>query len=438
MRSLTCIALLVISFTGFSARQVDLLHSFGDAAENDPTYQAQVAIYNAARQALPESVAAVLPQLTLTSAIDREYESMGQLGAGVFHTNSYALQANQTLFNYTQFRQVEQAKYSVRSAFATLSAQQQELMIRTAKAYFDVLQAHDLLGFTEQQKHYISEQLSATKTLFQHDDATITDLEQAQGAYDLIDAEYYAAQINFYDAVQTLSEITGIRYLNFAYLNSKFQLIKPNPEKVDVWLQTANTQNWNLRATRLDILVAREALSATRGNYLPTVSATGSFTNAIVPSLLLVDSVPSKINIMGVNANWNVFQGGLTVAQVKAARANLQQAEANMRKQYLQTLADTRKTYNNIVVGVSRVKSVRASLTANTKAINDAQEAYKSGELTITEILQIQYQLYRAQRLYTDYVYSYLLNILLLKKAAGILSVESLAQINTWLIHAKT
>lgn len=423
----------------FSAQvfSIDLLGCFRDAAVNDPIYQGQVAVYQASVQALPENQSAILPQISLNAAAGSEYEMMGQLGKGTFHTSSYGLQASQTLFNYTQFKQITQARFSVRAAFSTLSAQQQALMIRTAKGYFDVLRAKDLLRFAEQQKHYIRQQLDATQALFDHQDATITDLEQAQGAYELINAEYSSAQINLYDAIQTLSQITGIRYDSFTLLNERFPLIKPNPEALDTWVRVANRQNWYLRAARLNIRVAQESLKATQGNFLPTVNATGSINRAEVPSLLLIDTVPNNTNIFGVNANWNAYQGGLTVAQVKAATAGVQQAMAGMHQQYLQTMADTRRAYNDIEIGVARVKSIRAALSANTKALNHAQEAYRAGELTITEILQIQYQLYRAQIDYANYVYDYLLNILLLKESAGILNVESLAEVNTWLMHTK-
>lgn len=430
-------AVLLLFFIQAHAKPVDLLSCFADAIANDPTYQAQVATYKATFQSLPEAASYVLPQATLSAALAREYEMMGQLGKGTFHTNSYGIQATQTIFNYTQFKQISQARYSVRSAFATLLAQEQELIVRTTKAYFDVLQAHDLLLFAEQQHHYLASQLSATKSLFEHNDATITDLEQAQGAYDLINADLDAAKIRLYDAIQTLSQITGIIYKDFTFLNSNFPLAIPNPNKLDTWVDLANHQNWNLRASRLNILAAQEALKATKGNFLPSLNGTAGFTRANVPSLLLIDTVPNNSNIVGLNANWNFLQGGLTVAQVKAAVANLQQAEATMRQQYLQTMADTRKAFNNIVVGVPRVKNVRASLVANTKAINHAEEAYKAGELTITEILQIQYQLYRAQVSYADYVYSYILNFVLIKQAAGTLDVDSLVQLNNWLDHKK-
>lgn len=412
---------------------VDLLHCFADAIANDPIYQAQVAIYNANKQAVPTNYAALLPQVTLSGDIAKEYQYLGQLGKGIFKTNNVGVQATQTVFNYTQYKQLEQARYAVRSAFATLSGQQQDLMLRTTKAYLDVLQGHDLLLFAKEQKKYLVEQLDATKQLFEHNDSTIIDLEQAQGAYDAIESDLYAAEINYYNAIQTLSQITGIRYYRFRYLNPGFPLIRPIPVREDAWVNVANKQNWFLRATRLDIGASREAVGAAQGGFIPNLYATAGMSRAMVPSLLLTDSVGNNINSTGLNATWNVFQGGLTVSQVATAIANMHQAEANMRKQYLQTMADTRRAYMGIIWGRSRVKSIRASLIANTKAINHAQEAYRAGEITITEILQIQYQLYRSQRLYADYIYNYLLDIVLLKQAAGILDVETLALLNSWL-----
>ena len=437
MRRLLWLVLLLFSIAS-SGKPVDLLSCFQDALAHDPTYQAQVAVYMATVQQVPEARAAILPQITLTGAISKESDYMGQLGQGVFDTRSIVMQANQTIFNITQFKQIAQAKYTVRAAFATLSAQQQDLMMRTAKAYLDVLQAHDLLIFAEEQKKYLSRQLQATTILFNHNDATITDFEQAKGAYDLINADYYAAKIHLYDTIQTLSQITGIVYSDFTYLNSQFPLIMPTPKKQRVWKDMANAHNWNLRAARLNIFVAREALGAIEGNFLPSINATTSITKSVVPSLLLVDSVPNNTNIYGLTANWNVLQGGLTVAQVKAGIATVKQYQATMRQQYLKTMADTSKSFYEIVVGAYRVKSIRASLLDNTKAINHAEEAYRAGEITITEILQIQYQLYRSQTQYAQYVYDYLNSLLLLKQAVGTLDVKSLAIINTFLDHRRS
>ncbi|AHE68105.1 outer membrane protein [Legionella oakridgensis ATCC 33761 = DSM 21215] len=153
MRALSFLIFLAFSQFGFSQKPVDLLNCFADAARNDPTYQAQLAIYKAQIQILPEKFSALLPQITLNADLDREYRSNSFYPGGNFNTDRGGLLASQTIFNFTQFKQLAQAKYSVQSAYATLCAQQQDLMIRTATAFFDVLRARDLLSFTEIQKN---------------------------------------------------------------------------------------------------------------------------------------------------------------------------------------------------------------------------------------------------------------------------------------------
>lgn len=439
MRRYFFLVLCLIPIGCLGQKPVDLLEVFRDAAENDPTYQQQVATFQAAQQAVPQNFAALLPQVTLTAAIASEFHSLQTLPSnGTFSTNSYDISATQTIFNYTQFMQLEQARYSVRAAFATLTAQQQDLMSRTTKAFLDVLQAYELLRFTEDQNNYINTQLAATQTLFEHKEATITDLDQATGAAELISSDLYTAKIRLYDAVQTLSQITSFRYRSFYALNDQFPLNTPHPHNMDMWTQSANRRNWLLCAARLNIKVAREALEAAKGGFYPNISAALELDNGAVPNQILTDTMQKTDYSYGLNANWNFYQGGLTLAQVKIAQANINQASAAMRQQYLQTMAETRRAYNTILLGVPRVKSLRQALASNTNALLHAQESYRAGQTTITEILQIQYQLYTAQRQYAEFTYNYLYNIVLLKQAQGTLSVRDLARINRYLQRQKT
>jgi len=428
---------IIFSNYCIAAKRVDLMQSFNDAARNDPTYQIEVALYKERLQSLPESTSAVLPQVTLNADALNESSSTSLLPGGSFNTRSFNLDATQTIFNYTQFKEIARSSYVVKSAFASVCGAQQDLMFRTVQAYFDVLRTRQFLEFTKQQKQYLKMQVKATQTLFNHNDASITDLEQAKGAYDLIRSQLYTAEIDAYNAVQALSQITGVIYEEFAEIKSNFPLINPVPKQLNVWLKTANQQNLFLRAARFDINESQEALSARTGDFFPNFSGIGGISRAVEPNPLLTDTQSRKFNYIGINANWNVFQGGLTIAQVKAASARVQQTTANMRREYLKVMADTRRAYNGIVQGKERVKRIRSSLTSNTRALKSAQEAYQAGVLTITEILQIQGQLYRAQADYTDNIYNYIIDLVRLKQAAGTLDIESLCALNKWLTPHK-
>lgn len=433
VRAIIALGFILWSVGYCAPRPVALLEVFQDAMEHDPIYQQQVATFEATKQSVPENFAALLPQVTVSGALAQEFHSVSPTN-DLFSTNSLVLTGQQTIFNYTQFKQLDQARLTVRSAFATLTAQQQDLMVRTTKAFLDVLQAQELVNFARQQKQYINSQLQATETLFNHREATITDLEQAKGAAELIYSDLYTAEIKLFDAIQSLSQITGYRYQTFATLNDKFPLHTPKPNDIDAWTTTANRNNWLLRSARLTVQASREAIEAVKGNFYPNFSGVLELDNGAVPDQLLTDTFQKNDYSYGINMSWNAFQGGLTLAQVKAAKANLCQSEAALSQQYLQTMANTRRAFNAILSGVPRVRSLRAALTSNTQALQHAQESYRAGETSITEILQIQYQLYNAQSAYAEYIYNYLYNMVLLKQSQGTLCVTDLARINSYLL----
>ncbi|MDF1677721.1 MAG: TolC family protein [Legionellaceae bacterium] len=422
----------------FATPPVDLMHAFQDAARNDPLYKQQVAAFNAVKQEVPKSLSALLPLIDLSAAIAREFNKPGDVPSNeFFSTNSYMISAEQTVFNYSQFNKLDESRYTVRAAYATLTAQQQDLMARTARAYLDVLRAREILHFIEDQKSYMTTQLEATTGLFELREATITDLEQAKGTAYLIDANLYDAQINLYDAIQTLSQITAFQYDTFSYLRPDFPLSAPNPNNVDRWTEAADKTNWLLRAARLTIRATKKSIEVVRGDYLPNFRAALEIERGDVPNQVLTDTTQNQDYSYGLNARWNTFHGGLTMAEEKEARANLNESEAAMRQQYLQTIADTRRAFNTVLVGVPRIKSVREALVANTQALLHAQEAYRAGESSITEILQIQARLYASQIDYAQYTYGYLYNVILLKQAEGTLSIKDLAKLNQYLVPNK-
>ncbi|OGT31909.1 MAG: hypothetical protein A3E87_02815 [Gammaproteobacteria bacterium RIFCSPHIGHO2_12_FULL_35_23] len=420
----------------FAKAYPDLLLVLKAASLNDPTYQNQVAKFNAILQQIPENRAPLLPQLDLSSTIDREISDTARNGNTYTTPANSGLNVTQTIFNLNLFRLLARAKDTVQAAVVTLSAEQQNLMIRTATAYYGVLQAEDILSYTEQQQAFIRRQLTATKTRYEHRDATITDLQQAQGADDLISAELVTAKLNLYNAYQRLSEITSKIYPGLASLKNTFPLISPQPTNLSVWLKLFDTDNLTLRAARLDIVTANENIKVNQANYLPTLSANVDYNNGQTQTTSSRSRTITQADenaSVGLNLNWQAYQGGLTTAQIDQAVAEQEQTEANMRKAYLSAASETRQAYTGVLLGINRINSDRSAVTMNTNALNNADEGYRAGVVTITEVLQIQYQLFNSQKQYAQDLYAYLLDILRLKQAAGTLSVTSIAEENQWL-----
>ena len=65
----------------------------------DPAYQSQQAQYQATRMRLPVTYSAMLPQLNILAAIDREWNHVEGTGSGLYMTHNYGLSVSQTIFN---------------------------------------------------------------------------------------------------------------------------------------------------------------------------------------------------------------------------------------------------------------------------------------------------------------------------------------------------
>ena len=435
----TSLVCMYSSCFGLTKSSPDLMAVLQKAAQNNPTYQIAVATYRAAAQALPISIAGVLPSLDLNSAVTKVIQTTTYNGSSNLTQKNYGLSVNQTIFNWGTFKQIAQAQASVRSAAYTLSAAGQTLMLQTAQAYYGVLQSQDLLNYALQQFQYISEQYAATQKLFQHREATLPELQQARGAYELIASQVIQARIQLYTSYQTLEQVTAIFYPRLAPLRSNFPLVTPMPNRLDPWVEKAKTENLTLLASEQSALASREAIGVQEGNYLPNITATGSYSNGREINTSNTSNAYTTTHFKetqaGLNAQWNIYEGGLTVAQVKQAVANYEQADAEKIQSYLSATTSARTAFTSTVLGVSEIKTIQASMNANTDALIKAQKAYRAGLMTLTEILQIQNQLYQSQKEYVNDLYTYLVNMLLLEQAAGTLSLQTMLVQNSWLNH---
>lgn len=414
---------------------VQLLDAFHDAFKFDPTYHQQYAQYRAIQQDLPVSVAAVLPSLNATGALAREWDRTDNVGHGRYTTHNYGLNINQKIFDWRAFRDVSEARNLVQAAMMTIAYQQQSLMVRAADAYYRVLERNALVQYAHQQKAILKQQLEETEQRYQHKEATITELDQAKGAYEDIANDLTEAQLNAYEAKQNLSTITSKQYAKFAQLKKRLPLLLPKPSNLNQWIKKSKQDNLNLRSTQFSLVAAQKHISALRGDFLPTLSAQGGYDRSKEPTTTIAGLTTQNTQdaSLGLNLNWNIFAGGATIAEVKRAQAQMAEAVATMHKAYLTALADTRTAYESIVLGRMGILQARSAIHWNSEALKHAHEGYRAGTQTLTDILQIQSKLYTAQRKFSRDRYTYLTSILRLEQAAGILNVQDLALQNRWL-----
>jgi outer membrane protein len=427
-----------------SAHATDLMDIYNQALQSDQVYQAAKFTRLSNREALPQSVAALLPQFignanttgnksTVLSATPSAAPT-AIFNTQRYNSNGYTLTLTQPLFNFANWMTVSQANATAKQADATFAAAGQDLIVRVAQAYFNVLQAEDQLSYTQAQKAASAKQLDQVQERFKVGLDAITSVYDAQAQYDSAVAQEIGDQNTLQDNKEALRQLTGEYYNDVDGLKIELPLITPQPENVEQWVSTAEKHNLNYMASRYATQAARANVKINAAGHLPTVSAVGTYAKANGANTGTTDTVSSSA---GLQVTVPIFSGGLVLSQTRQAEDDYATASANMENTYRQTIVATRQKYNDVLTGISKIKADRQAIVSAQSSLDSTQESFKVGTRTIVDVLISLQNLYKVKRIYAQDEYQYINDTLALKEAAGALTANDLQAINTWL-HAAT
>ena len=415
----------------------DLIDVYQQAAQSDPVYQAAVSTRLSHREALPQSIAGLLPNLsgTANTTGNRVGTSNAKTlrsleGTSNYNSKGYTLTLTQPLLNFANWAQVSQANYTAKQADASLAAAAQDLIIRVAQAYFNVLYAQDNLQYVQAEKTAYAKQLDQIKARYSVGLDAITSVYNAQASYDSTVAQEIAAQNTLHDNQETLRQLTGQTYPSLANLKIELPLLTPQPNDVEQWVNTATQHNSQLIASTYSMEAARQNIKANFGNHLPTLNAVSSYGRTSNNGL---QSINQDTRTIGLQLSVPIFSGGLTSSRVRQAQDDFQTASANRENQYRQTMVTTRQKFNDVLAGISKIEADRQATLSAQSSLDSTQESFKVGTRTIVDVLNAEQALYQTKSNYSQDEYTYLLNTLLLKQASGTLRPSDLAEINNWL-----
>ncbi|MFT4060420.1 MAG: TolC family outer membrane protein [Legionella sp.] len=422
----------------------DLMDTYHQALENDPIFKNAYDTYMANAEAIPQARAALLPQVTLSSQANR---SVLNLNSGAFSINNtyyntalWQVTASQALFNYEAWAKVRQAKASVKAAQATFNDAAQDLMLRTAKAYFDVLYAQDTLNFAEAKKRANWRQYEQAQQRFQVGLDAITSVYEAKAAYDQSVATVIASRNNKINQYENLRKLTNHVYESLAPLrDSKIPLVKPEPNNADKWVDTGLKQNYKLFTARYNMEMARENVKALSAGNWPTVAIQSNTTQTynylgdMQPDNNPILPKSQRLSNIGLALNFPVFQGGLVRSQTRQAQHQFQGSSEQFEQAYRDVVVNSRIAFNTITDGISKVKADRQTIISQKNSLESTEAQFEVGTRTMVDVVNAQQRLFEAQQQLANDQYNLINSVLALKYLAGTLSVNDLAQINSWL-----
>jgi len=415
------------------AQADDLVSTYQLALDSDPQYQAAVEAHRAALEVIPQSRAALLPNIGFSGDVSRNRFDPRNSSDTSYSTNqTYSVGLRQALYQRERFLQLEQADNRVVQADAQLVAAQQDLLLRVATRYFLVLGAQDNVAFVEADKEAIARTLDQAQQRFDVGLAAITDTLEAQARYDIAVSDAINAERLLDDTREALRELTGELPLAPEVLKAEIPLITPEPVDQDAWVAAALEQNPLVLAARAATEVAKQEIQVQNSGHYPSLDmvADYSYRDTQFGGFTPLERNDSAI---GLQLSLPLYEGGLVSSQTRQSRYQYNQAREEQEKQRRATERQTRDNYRGIISGISKVSALKNAVVSNEKAVEAAETGFEVGTRAVVDVLDAQRELLRARRDHARSRYDYLLDTLRLKQAAGILHETDLVQINNWL-----
>lgn len=419
----------------------DLVSIYREAQTADAVYAGARAAYLAGQEKLPQGRAGLLPAVTLsanTQYNDRDLQFRGAgapaSATGRFNSNSLNVIATQPLFRIQNWITYEQAKNQVSQSEAVFLQANQDLITRVAQAYFDVLLAENNVALAAAQKAAFAEQLAQAKRNFEVGTATITDANDAQARHDLAVSQEIAAQNDFEIKKQAVRQIIGRVPPALAKPGAGFAPALPMPNSMDAWVDQANVSNLQVRISQATFDIATQDVSKNRGGHLPTLDAVASYTeSAQAVGIQGGAGFDNTTKYIGLQLALPIYQGGLINSQVREALANQDKARQDLENIKRTVALSARSAFLGVTNGVAQIKALEAALISSQSSLDSTKLGQEVGVRTQVDVLNATQQLITTRRDYAQAIYTYAINVLKLKAAAGTLTEDDLAYVNTWL-----
>jgi outer membrane protein len=434
-RSLLVFLWLVIPLPGFAD---DILSVYQLAVESDPQLQAAKAAYQATLEVIPQSRAALLPNLGATGVVTRDRYHNRNPAAGepenTYATNkTFGAQLTQAIYQRESFLKLEQTDTVVAQSKAQLTAAEQDLILRVATRYFLVLGAQDNLAFVKGDKEAIGRTLDQAQQRFDVGLSAITDVLEARARYDIAVSDEINAEKLLADAREALREVTGVEPGTLEVLQPEIPLIPPDPAVEEQWVTVATDQNPLLLAARAATETARQEIDIQRAGHYPTLDLTADYAWRNNDFGGFGISQERNDSSIGVQMTLPLYTGGLVSANTRQSQHQFTQAQETQVQQRRATERQARDYFRGVMTGISKVTALEQAVVSNEKALEAAEAGFDVGTRTIVDVLDTQRDLLSAKRDHARSRYDYLLDILRLKQAAGSLEENDLRLINALL-----
>lgn len=418
------------------AGAISLLQAYDAALRNDPTYRSATHEYEAGIENRILGRSNLLPNISGSYSNSKVKADVDIISKGAASPTSHleysskvaAVQLRQPLFNLDGLARYKQGVAQSNYASAQFDFRKQDLIIRLVAAYTDALFAGTQLRLAQVQRDAYAEQKSVNQRLFEKGEGTKTDMLETQARLDMAEAQVLEANDNVQTSRATLSGLVGEDVDVLDDVTDNFRIAPEAVMSLAEWREIALKQNPELAALTFAIESARQEVNKNRAGHAPRLDFIASYSKNTSDTLNTYNQ-DSTQKAVGIQLTVPLYAGGAVNASTRQAVANQEKAKSDLQASTDRVLVELRKQHALVVSSVSRLRALDKAVASGTLLITATEQSIKGGVRINLDLLNAQQQLYTTKRDQAQARYNYLLGLLRLRAAAGVLDIDALREV---------
>ena len=423
---------LVMCCASWTVNAQDLLELYELALQNNPQLKQAYANQLAVSEITNISLANFLPSISavgqgMGNQLSNQRATYQGSGFQQYVDNSLTVNLLQPVFHWEHWLQLSQAENQLAQAEAAYHAELQTLMVKVVEAYFNVLSAEDNVMFYHIEQQAIARQVEQAKQRFALGFVEVTEVREAQAAFDQVMASVTAAEALVENQKEALIEIIGEQTLVLLPLQPIIPLVKPHPESIEEWSKTSEVSNFKIISAFNQVEVARKTVDLQRNGHLPKLDVVASYGEFDTTSSF---GLRGNTQNIGLKLSIPVYEGGAVNAKIRQANHKLVETQEVLVAVKRAVNRQVKEAYRGMTTSISQVLAFTTAVKSSELALEATQAGYEVGTRTLVDVLTEQRNVYRAKRDLSRARYDYLVNGVKLKQAASSLTQLDVEQLN--------
>ncbi len=413
------------------------------AQGQDAQFASANATYQASLEKSPQARAGLLPTVALTANQNRQSGEASFSDAPYIERSpnswSWTVQITQPLFRYGNWVAYRQADDQLAQAEAQFAGAKQELLLRCAQAYFDVVLAKESVAVMDAQLASTNEQLTLAQRNYEVGTGTITDVHEVRAKQ----ASNQALRISAWnDLLSKQAELE--RMLGSSQAVPKVRIAGTlsalDASNIEEWRRNASVNNPQVKSQVAALEVAKREVSKSRSLHMPSLDITYSrSTNSNDGTLSSPADLSTRVNSsqIGLQLSVPIFAGGGSQSRVRETLAQVDRAEADLANAKRAAETQARQAFWGVINGEAQTAALLQAVAAGANAVEGNKIGFRVGTRINPDVLNAEQQLFSAQRDLSKSRVETLMQSLKLKAAVGALQEQDLVAVELLLEPTK-